>query len=183
MSRPTQVFIGPDGPNFEGEPKIKLNFLLYSTARTGRVLETIFVRVRNGETIQSFPIWVFGNRSGLNRGSGLYVSPEGIAGEHHFLMAADDKSFILKAGKLKIDVVARLIGDSNDIELGSCSIQVSPEHAQALTNKNCAVFYDWGGERREYQGKIDERLSVEQLESFAPSIIEAIASSKAGKKE
>jgi hypothetical protein len=71
MTQPTTVFFGPDGPGFEGDSKVYLRTLLYSSAKRGYVLESLHLSLTRNETKQNFNIWVCGEKDSLDRGSGL----------------------------------------------------------------------------------------------------------------
>jgi hypothetical protein len=83
MTQPTTVFFGPDGPMFErGKNKVYLRTLLYSTAKRGHVLESLYLSLHRNEAKQNFNIWVYGEKGDLKRGSGLFVPPEGVTFDH-----------------------------------------------------------------------------------------------------
>lgn len=110
MTQPTMIFFGPDGDDSESNrnPKVYLRTLLYSTARRGRVLESMYVRIRRGETSQNFNIWVYGDKL-LQRGSGLFIPETGIATNHHFLLPRDGASFEFLTGKYFVEVFLVLV--------------------------------------------------------------------------
>ena len=91
MTLPTVIYFGADGGD---EPNIKVYFraLLYSTAKRGWIVESMYVRVRRGETSQNFNVWVLGEEK-LARGSGLFVGELGVVTNHHFLLPADGTNF------------------------------------------------------------------------------------------
>ena len=64
MTQPTVIFFGPDTPRLHNEPalpKIYLRTLLFSTAKRGRVIESMHVALSRNETHQNFNIWVYGD--------------------------------------------------------------------------------------------------------------------------
>src|SRR6187431_2489920 len=71
MTQPTVVYFGPDLGQGR-PPKIYFRALLFATAKRGRVLESMYVRIRRGDTTQNFTVWVHGEGS-LVRGSGMFV--------------------------------------------------------------------------------------------------------------
>ncbi len=85
MVRPSLVAFldarGSDGP------KVWFRALLYNTALKGSVLESVFVRLRRGETQQNFSFWVCGERDKLASGCGLYVSQGGVGARPSFRTA------------------------------------------------------------------------------------------------
>src|SRR3990167_5262395 len=70
MTKPTVVFFGPDGPGASLN-KIFIRTLLYSTSDKGQYIENMYIKLRRGEVIQDFNIWVYGDQN-LVRGSGLF---------------------------------------------------------------------------------------------------------------
>jgi hypothetical protein len=64
MTAPTVIFFGPDGGPSEDRKlsaKVFLRTLLYSTSKRGRIVESMYVRLRRGESAQTFNIWVYGD--------------------------------------------------------------------------------------------------------------------------
>lgn len=150
MTQPTTVFFGPDNsdPN-EPLPKIFLRTLLYSSARRGNIIESMFLRVRRGEAVQVFNIWVYGDKE-LARGSGIYVGPEGVAYNHHFLLPADAQDYRFNPGQYTVEVFASLVGNRMPTLLWRLQISLSPEQAKAINDANTGVYFDWGPESRTY---------------------------------
>jgi hypothetical protein len=98
MTQPTVVFFGPDG--VDGRPKVFLRTLLFSTARRGQIVESMYIRLRRMETTQNFSIWVYGDKTtALVRGSGLFVGYEGVGTNHHFLLDENTKGYEFLAGE------------------------------------------------------------------------------------
>ena len=82
MTRPTIVAFAFEGPT----PKVFLRFLLYSTAQRGNVIESMYVVVVQGGKRLLYSFWGYGDsQASLVRGSGLFVSREGIAINHYFV--------------------------------------------------------------------------------------------------
>jgi hypothetical protein len=67
MTQPTTFYFGADA-SASPSPKVYLRTLLYTTAKRGKIIESMFVKLRRGESIQTFNIWVYGENS-LARGS------------------------------------------------------------------------------------------------------------------
>ena len=75
MTRPNIVGFAYDGAT----PKIFLRFLLYSTARRGNIIESMHVTFLQGGKRTLFSFWGYGDdQKSLVRGSGLFVSQEGL---------------------------------------------------------------------------------------------------------
>lgn len=108
MTRPAQLFFGPDGSN--GDPKVYLRTLLYSTSKRGQIVEDMFVRLRRAETSQNFNVWVCGDSPrGLSRGGGMKVGEDGVATNHHFLLPKDGRTFHFLPGNHAVEVYASLV--------------------------------------------------------------------------
>jgi|SRR5271165_5401771 len=92
MTQPTVIYFGPDPPRSNDDrppPKIYLRALLFSTAKRGRVIESMHVALSRNETHQTFNILVYGEPGNLVRASGLFVGETGIAAAHRFLTPKD----------------------------------------------------------------------------------------------
>jgi hypothetical protein len=107
MVRPSLVAFldarGTDGP------KVWFRALLYSTSRKGNVLESMFVRLRRGETQQNFSFWVCGERRTLASGCGLHVPHTGVALDHHFVLPKDGSRFDFLSGDYVVEIFASFV--------------------------------------------------------------------------
>lgn len=160
MTQPTVFFFGPDGRSqSEPAPKIYLRTLLYSTSRRGRVVENMYVSLSHGEARQNFNIWVYGEER-LTRGSGLFVGPEGVAANHHFLLPKDASRFQFREGQYKLNVYVHLLGDRADKLLFSQILEVSREQAEALIEPDNGLYFDWGPDSSRYISHIEHRTGL-----------------------
>jgi hypothetical protein len=169
MTRPTVIFFGPDGgpPSKDLPLKVFLRTLLYSTSKRGRILESMWVCLRRGETSQNFNIWTYGEKKQLSRGSGLFVPESGVASNHHFLLPADGTSFHFLAGKYTVQVFASLVGQSRSVLLHVAHLEVSPEQAEVLKkNGNPGLYFDWGPEAGKYHASMHSMPALDPLEFF-----------------
>jgi hypothetical protein len=153
MTQPTVIYFGPDG----GPPaadksralKVFLRTLLYATSKRGRIVESMFVRLRRGETSQNFNTWVYGDRS-LTRGSGLFVPEGGVATNHHFLLPADGTTFQFLPGTYTLGVMVLLVGDHQPRLLFSTRLDLTAEHCAALKAADRGLYFEWGPDARAY---------------------------------
>ena len=162
MTQPTVVFMGPDGGGQRGDKKrlkVFLRTLLYSTSRRGQTIESLHVNVQRGESRQNFSIWVYGDDK-LARGSGLFVPPEGIACNHHFLLPEDGAEFPLIAGSYNLRVYAKKVGVSRPTELAVVTLQISQSHAEQLWSDIAGIYFDWGPDQQAYHPHVETRLSM-----------------------
>jgi hypothetical protein len=153
MTQPTILFFGPDGAN--GPPKIFLRTLLFSTARKGQIVENMYVKLHRGESVQNFNIWVYGDKDSLARGSGLFVSREGIASNHHFLLPKDGTTYKFLPGEYVVKVFASLLGTRRPSLLFVQQLNLSQEFAVELNQEKSGVYFDWGPDSRSYDAHLD----------------------------
>ena len=123
MTRPTAIYFGADG-SVDRSPKVYLRTLLYSTAKRGQIVESMFVKLRRGESVQTFNIWVYGEAS-LARGSGLYVGENGVTCDHHFLLPSDGTQFEFLPGEYRVEVYASLVGRKQPLLLSVTGLSMS----------------------------------------------------------
>lgn len=155
MTLPTVIYFGADGGD---EPNIKVYFraLLHSTAKRGWIVESMYVRVRRGETSQNFNVWVLGEDK-LTRGSGLFVGEMGVATNHHFLLPADGTHFKYLPGSYVIDVYATCGGDTSPKLLRTIRLTLSAEHSASLRDVEYGVYFDWGPDANAYHAHVRRR--------------------------
>lgn len=92
MTHPSLIaLLNGDEPS-PNSPKVFLRTLLYTTGKRGQALEHMFIKVHQGRSSQTFPIWGSAS-SELEFGSGLFIGPEGHSAYHHFLLAHEDSAF------------------------------------------------------------------------------------------
>jgi len=162
MTKPAMVFFGYDP---EGMAKVFLRTLLYSTSRRNHVVESMFVKVKRGESVQNFNLWIYGDDF-LARGSGVNVGPDGLTCNHHFLTPKDGTAYDFLSGDYIVEVYASLVGPKYPILLSTVALTLSTEHANALKNRNVGVFFDWGPDSQIYQAHLDIRPLQNQRESI-----------------
>lgn len=162
MTQPTVIFFGPDGSRFDsGKNKVYLRTLLYSSAKQGQVVESIHVSIQRYESKQNFNIWVYGEKSELKRGSGLYVPQEGVTFDHHFMLPEDGANFMFLAGPYKLTVIAKLVCTSTPVVLSEINLAVSEIQAEKLSQPNNGLYFDWGPDQQAYQSHINSKPDKE----------------------
>lgn len=159
MTQPTVIYFGPDGGSKrDNRPnaKVFLRTLLYSTAARGRIITSMFVRLRRGETTQNFNIWVYGDDL-LSRGSGLFVPQTGVAYNHHFLLPSDGSDFKFASGRYVIEVFAVSVGRVAPERLFTTDLDIDVEFAKQLGTSDLGLYFDWGPDSARYQPHLRER--------------------------
>jgi hypothetical protein len=154
MTQPTVIFFGTD----DGRSlKVFLRTLLYSTAKRGHIVESMWVKLRRSESSQIFNIWVYGDAS-LTRGSGLHVGENGLVCNHHFLLPRDGTTYEFLAGEYAVEIYASLVNSRNALLLSRLKLLLTQEHSTAIRNKvNAGIYFDWGPDSMSYHASIDER--------------------------
>ena len=168
MTQPTVIFFGPDVSRVRDEPhlpKVFLRTLLFSTARRGRVIESMHVALTRNETHQNFNIWVYGDDK-LVRGSGLFVGETGVAANHHFLTPRDGSGFRFSEGRYQLEVFAHLLGDKQKLRLFSQTLEITTEIGAALTAPGAGLYFDWGPDSGRYLPHIEKRPPSPDPEDF-----------------
>lgn len=158
MTRPTQIFFGEDVSSRDGHnrsPKIYLRALLFATAARGRVIESMHVCIQGGISRKTFNIWVYGQRDGLVRGSGVFVPQTGVEANHHFLVSPDDATFEFVAGRYSIEVYAHLLGDRRQRLLFSHVLDVTSESAKRMSVYRDGLYFDWASDLSRYVPHIE----------------------------
>jgi hypothetical protein len=153
MTQPTTIYFGFD--IMIASPKVYLRTLLYSSAKRGQIIESMFVKLQRGESIQTFKIWVYGEDS-LARGSGLYVGEEGVAYNHHFTLPSDGTRFEFLPGDYRVEVYASLVGKT-PLLLYATNLTLAEQAASQLKNTDCGVFFDWGPDSGRYHAHVRKR--------------------------
>jgi len=174
MTQPCVVFIGPDGTS-SNRKHIKVFFraLLYSTAKKGQVLESLYITVQRDEAIQNFSIWVYGDKRNLKRGSGLFIPQEGLVFDHHFLMVKEKDEYIIRSGSYNIKIYAKQAGRGKTILLYSVVIQISEKEEDELRKTNNGIYFDWCPELQQYKSHIeDKQLSNNEVVGLFRKLIE-----------
>ena len=165
MTRPTQIYLGPDGPNHQGAPKVKLRTILFATAKRGRFIEGMHVSLFKNEMKQNFPVWVLGNES-LSLGSGLFVGENGYSADHHFLTLEDASGFRFTAGRYRLQVFAKILGASKQLLLFTQELHISEHLANQLAEPRAGIYFDWGPDACEYIAHVKRKESGDSPEDF-----------------
>lgn len=158
MSRPAQIYFGPDGRRSNRHaniPKVYLRTLLFSTAKRGRIVESMHATLYHNEARQNFHIWVYGDDK-LSRGSGLFIAETGISTNHHFLTSESDRPFAFTVGDYELEIYAHLLGDARPVKLLSQRLHVTDAEAVALADPRNGLYFDWGPDAGRYLPHVDK---------------------------
>lgn len=137
MTRPNVIGFAREGMKH----KIFLRFLLYSTPRRGNIVESMHLIFSQNGKNQLFSSWGYGDsQTSLVRGSGLFVGPEGVAINHHFVATREEEGPTF--GECRITVYASILGEKQDRQLHSMRLSIN--------QIGDAVLYDWDPELKDY---------------------------------
>ncbi|QBC32248.1 hypothetical protein [Pandoraea sp. XY-2] len=167
MTQPTVIFFGPDVPRPGRRaplPKIYLRTLLFSTSKRGRIIESMHVAIHRNETHQNFNIWVHGDEK-LVRGSGLFIGESGVGANHHFLTPEDGSDFRFNAGRYRLEVFARILGDRRSKLLFTQELEITLQIAASLETSKAGLYFDWGADSATY---------LPHVETHKPSDLDAM---------
>ncbi len=147
MTPPTLIYFGADAGSRDTKstaPKVYLRTLLYSSAKRGNVISSLYVRLTRGETIQTFNIWAYGEVGALMPGSGLFVGEQGVAFNHHFLPPADGTAFKFLAGDYLLELFAVQVNHAKPKLLWSVALDL-PQHLfdRMSTELAGGLYYEW----------------------------------------
>ncbi|KVN95180.1 hypothetical protein WM28_10770 [Burkholderia ubonensis] len=159
MTQPTVIFFGPDVSRSRGRaplPKVFFRTLIFSTSKRGRIIESMHVAVHRNETHQTFNIWVHGDEK-LVRGSGLFVGENGVAANHHFLTPEDGGHFRFSAGRYRLEVFARILGDRHHKLLFTQELEITSQIAASLETPRAGLYFDWGADSATYIPHVETR--------------------------
>jgi hypothetical protein len=143
------------------QPKIFFRAMLYATGKRGHIVEGLYLKVRQGESTQTFDFWMYGETKELKIGSGLRVGEDGVSFNHHFLPPRGDSSFAFLAGEHTIEVYARILNRHAPVRLSTVKLSLSAEHAAALLDRAMGVLFTWSPDTRVYHGNVSEPLPGE----------------------
>ena len=90
-----------------------------------------------------------GKTKALVIGSGLRVTEDGFASNHHFLPPTDGNGFKFLDGDYTIEMYATIISAKHPLMLGTVNVMLAQEQA-ALQDKNIGVLFTWGPEAQRY---------------------------------
>jgi hypothetical protein len=152
MTKPTIIFFGPDGGGGLHN-KVFIRTLLYSTSDRGQYIQNMFIRLRRGETVQNFNVWVYDN-GGLVRGSGLFVDKSGITSNHHFLLPKDGSNYLFLSGDCNLEVFVETV-DKTPKMIFEQKLTLSKTQQEEMQAKKKGIYFDWAPNEQNYFSHVD----------------------------
>jgi hypothetical protein len=139
----------------QGRPKIFLRTLIYSTGKKGHVVESLYLKVRRGESTQTFSYWAYAETTTMMVGSGLKIADDGVSYNHHFLPPRSGTEFQFLSGAYEIQIYGIVSDSSKPKILGTYQLLLSEQQSEQIKNKNTAAFFEWGPDAQAYHLTID----------------------------
>jgi hypothetical protein len=145
-------FVGKSVP----QAKIFLRALLFSTGKRGRVVESLFLLVSDGQRQTEFSFWGMGDKD-LVRGSGLFVSETGVVTNHHFNPLEVDDLFLFPPGAYTLELKAKIFGQQAISSLWKIPLQIPPDSFGDVIAPDRAVYFNWSPDQGQYIASIETR--------------------------
>lgn len=146
--------------DFVGKPvpqaKIFLRTLLFSTGKRGLVIESLFLRVKEGSRNEEFSFWGHGDKE-LVRGSGMFVPETGVVTNHHFNPLRTDVLFRFSHGTYSLELIAKLVGRERPVSLWSIALDIPKGTFDNTIARETAVFFSWSPEQKQYIASLEKR--------------------------
>ena len=136
--------------------KIFLRALLYSTGKRGLVIESLFLRVREGARSEEFSFWGHGDKD-LVRGSGLFVGENGVVTNHHFNPINSETLFQFTPGVYDLELVAKLVNRDRLVTLSKLSLNLPAGAFDSHISPESEVHFNWSPEEKRYIASSERR--------------------------
>jgi hypothetical protein len=152
MTRPTVIYFGPDGGG-QDHKKVFVRTLLYSSSDKGQYIQNMYVRLQRGESVQNFNVWVYDDK-GLVRGSGLFISKQGIACNHHFLLPKDGTNYDFLTGDYIVQVFVETVHD-RPRKIFEQKLFLNKTQEEEMKDKKVGAYFDWAPNTQNYHSHVD----------------------------
>ena len=153
MTRPRFIYFGPDSVGRE-DKKVMLRTLLHSTSDQGNYVQSMYIRLQRGKSVQNFNLWFCNNGGGLEIGSGLFVDKKGIVCNHHFAMPKDGADYEFLAGEYLLQVYVELIGEGPHKVFEQ---KLSLTKTQEEEMKKIGIHFNWAPNTQNYASYVDAK--------------------------
>jgi hypothetical protein len=170
MTQPNFMAIIPRDGLSAKCPKFFLRALLFCTSKSGRAVESMFIKIVRDGDVRKFQYWAYGERDMLVPGSGMFVGPGGHEANHHFTPIENDATYDFKPGKYIVEVFGKVVGSKRPTLLKSLSFILSDQEALALKDADDTAIFFWRDvESASYLSKIDKRRGRGRAHSVSGS--------------
>ena len=87
----------------------------------------------------------------------MYVGPDGVAHNHHFVAPTDSVDFKLTQGRYTVSVYAKRVVDQEAQLLSRIGLVISEAQAEQLTKQNTGIFFNWGPDQQAYHPNVETK--------------------------
>lgn len=134
-------------------PKICLQTLFFSTNYKGNVIENVWVKLQNNQQSYYFTFWAYrGKESEIIKGSGLFISREGIPTMHYFLLNDSKSGSVFTEGNIRLQVYCDITNHKSRVLLGEIELVFTQEYL-AMLQKGSGIFLDWDPTIQKYTSR------------------------------
>ena len=138
------------------QAKVFLRTLIFSTGKRGLVIESLFLRVREGTRFEEFSFWGYGDKD-LVRGSGIFVPETGVVTNHHFNPLHTENLFRFSHGTYRLELAAKLVARKRLVSLWTIELDVPAGTYDTSIARETVVFFNWSPEEQRYISSVEKR--------------------------
>lgn len=145
---------------YKESPQVYLRMLLYSTAKRGNIIESIYLKHKVGNKSYILSKWICKDEK-LHRGSGLYIGKEGIVCDHYFILPRVGESYSFIAGENILEIYARVINKRKPILLKTIKVILTKEEADTMkTHTGSKIHFDIDPETNQYYKDLQKQAVI-----------------------
>ena len=168
MTQPTFVAFAFDG--VEGLPKIFTRTLMYSTSQPGKVVESLFAKISQNNMKAIYTFWGYAMDGRLVAGGGLFVGPQGIVTDHHFVLGKAADRPVFSVGPLDVAICARVVGEKAEQRLFQMELELTEEQAKGLNTGHVGVGFERSPDSIRFQAAIEPVSTAQRTRTDVPVI-------------
>jgi hypothetical protein len=135
-------FRGNEGSSSKDIP----SHTIVSAGKRGNVIESLFIRIREGSRSEEFSFWGYGDKDLVSGSGGIFVPETGVVTYHHFNPVDSDSLFLFSKGTYSLELVAKIIGRKQLASLWTTKLEMPPVFSDTATELNKKVFFNWSPE-------------------------------------
>lgn len=151
LTRPTALFFVRDGS--DGQFKIVVTALLYSTAKRGQVVESMLIKLIRDGSVTIFGEWVYWEGGKVHLG-GVKIGEEGRTLFDHFLLSDEIDSFNFVPGKYLLEIHAMKVGVKLPVKLFQTEFILDAETTKATKLRGPGFALLWNQDTQSYRIQI-----------------------------
>jgi hypothetical protein len=138
--------------------KVFLRTLLVSTGKRGNVIESLYLRIKQGNQDWELSFWGYGEKD-LVRGAGLFVPESGFATYHHFSPIGPLELLRLSSGPCSVRLMAKVLNQGPEKCLWKVDLLLPQTKSEDFGSIDEAVYFDWAHGERQYTVTVEKRKS------------------------